>query len=43
MEKKLLNLGFNQNDPLVEKMQIAMNDLSYFIEVYSQNKKAKSE
>ena len=39
MRKKLLALGFNSNDPLLEKMEIAMNDLSYFIEVHSQNDK----
>lgn len=39
MKRKLLNLGFNMNDPMIEKMTIAMNDLSYFIEVHSQNKK----
>ena len=31
MKKKLIGLGFNSNDPMLEKMEIAMNDLSYFI------------
>lgn len=41
MIKKLTSLGFNPNDPMIVKMNIAMNDLSYFIEVHSQNKKPK--
>ena len=38
MRKDLINLGFDSEDPLLETLDIAMNDLSYFIEVHSQKK-----
>ena len=38
MKKKLIQLGFSRNSDLFDKMNIAMNDLSYFIEVNSQVK-----
>jgi hypothetical protein len=41
MIKKLTSLGFNPNDFTRGKVNIAMNDLSYIIEVHSQNKKQK--
>lgn len=43
MKKKIASLGLNMSDPMIEKMNISMNDLSYFIEVYSQNRKTKVE
>jgi hypothetical protein len=39
MKKKLQNLGLN--DSIINNMSIAMNDLNYFLEVYSQTKKNK--
>ena len=36
MRKKLISLGFSSKDPILEKINIAANDLSYFIEVQSQ-------
>ncbi len=39
MKKDLISLGFDAEDPLLKDLNIAMNDLSYFIEVHSYNKK----
>lgn len=39
MKKDLISLGFNAEDPLLKDLNIAMNDLSYFIEVHSFYKK----
>lgn len=39
MKKDLVNLGFDPEDPLLRDLNIAMNDLSYFIEVHSFYKK----
>jgi hypothetical protein len=39
MKKDLISLGFNGEDPLLKDLNIAMNDLSYFIEVHSFYKK----
>lgn len=39
MKKDLTNLGFDPEDPLLRDLNIAMNDLSYFIEVHSYHKK----
>lgn len=35
MRKKLVSLGFSSKDPILERINIAANDLSYFIEVQS--------
>ena len=39
MKKDLVSLGFDPDDELLKDLNIAMNDLSYFIEVHSYNKK----
>jgi hypothetical protein len=39
MIKKLANLGLNPSDSMKARINIAMNDLSYYIEVSSQNRK----
>jgi hypothetical protein len=39
MKKDLINLGFDSEDPMLKDLNIAMKDLSYFIEVHSYHKK----
>ncbi len=39
MKKDLISLGFDAEDPLLKDLNIAMNNLSYFIEVHSFHKK----
>jgi hypothetical protein len=39
MKKDLISLGFDAEDPLLKDLNIAMNNLSYFIEVHSFYKK----